>query len=283
MSRILVTGAHGQLGSELKFISTGSTHSFHFVTRSELDITDESFVTNFFSENQFDFVINTAAYTAVDKAESEKDMALSVNGTGVGFLAKACQQNNIRFIHFSTDFIFDGSLSRPLCEEDITNPLSVYGASKLEGEMLAVQYCPDALIIRTSWVYSSFGNNFVKTILRFCKERESLNIIYDQIGSPTYARDLAAAVLHIINDKKWKSGIYNYSNEGVASWYDFAIAIRDLAGFNTIINPIETSQYPTPAIRPKFSLLNKAKIKQTFDLQIPYWRDSLAECIALIK
>lgn len=283
MSRILVTGAGGQLGSELKFLSPSYSHSFHFVAKDVLNIGDENSVNQFFAKHSFDFVINTAAYTAVDKAEADKDAAMNINAVAVGFLAKVCQEKNIRLIHFSTDFVFDGSLSRPLSEEDATNPLSVYGATKLEGEKLALRHCPEALIIRTSWVYSSFGNNFVKTILRLCKERDALNIIYDQIGTPTYARDLAEAVLQIVEQKEWKAGIYNYSNEGVASWYDFAMAVRDLAGLKTNIQPIETAQYPTPAIRPKYSLLNKSKIKHAFGLSVPYWKHSLEKCMALLR
>jgi dTDP-4-dehydrorhamnose reductase len=284
MSKILVTGAHGQLGMELNFLSSLlETHEFVFVSHADFDITDEVFVTRYIASGNFTEVINCAAYTAVDKAETEREQAYKVNATGAGNLAKACHQYGVKFIHFSTDFVFDGTHSLPYTEDETTAPLSVYGASKLEGEKLVQQHNPDALIIRTSWVYSSFGNNFVKTILRLCRERDSLNVIFDQVGTPTYARDLAAAVISIIKQKQWVPGIYNYSNEGVASWYDFAIAIRDLAGLTTRIAPIETSQYPTPATRPKYSVLNKKKIKATYTLDIPYWRDSLAECIKLLK
>lgn len=284
MSKILVTGAHGQLGMELNFLSSLlETHEFVFVSHADFDITDEPFVTRYIASGNFTEVINCAAYTAVDKAESERDMAYKVNATGAANLAKACRQYGVKFIHFSTDFVFDGTHSVPYTEDDTTAPLSVYGASKLEGEKLVLQHNPDALIIRTSWVYSSFGNNFVKTILRLCRERESLNVIFDQVGTPTYARDLAATVISIIKQQQWSPGIYNYSNEGVTSWYDFAIAIRDMAGLTTRIAPIETSQYPTPATRPKYSVLNKKKIKAAYALDIPYWRDSLAACIKLLK
>jgi dTDP-4-dehydrorhamnose reductase len=284
MSKILVTGAHGQLGMELNFLSSLlETHNFVFVSHADLDIADEAAVNTYVANGGFSAIINCAAYTAVDKAESEKELAYKVNATAAGNLAKVCRQHGARFIHFSTDFIFDGTHSLPYTEDEATAPLSVYGASKLEGEKLILQHNPDALIIRTSWVYSSFGHNFVKTILRLCRERDSLNVIFDQVGTPTYARDLAAAVLNMLNQPNWKPGIYNYSNEGVASWYDFAIAIRDLGGLTTRILPIETSQYPTPAVRPKYSVLNKKKIKEAFGLQIPYWRDSLAECIKLLK
>jgi len=283
MTKVLVTGAHGQLGSELNFLSSLlENHAFTFVGRNDLDISDANAVDTFIKQGKFTHVINCAAYTAVDKAESEKELAFKVNGDAPGNLAKACSQSGAKFILVSTDFVFDGTISRPLLEDDKVNPLSVYGASKLEGEKQTLANNPDALIIRTSWVYSSFGNNFVKTIIRLCKERESLNIIYDQIGSPTYARDLADAILKIIAKGDWKAGIYNYSNEGVASWYDFAIAIRDLAGLKTKISPIETSQYPTPATRPKYSVLNKKKFKDAFGIEIPYWKDSLAKCIELL-
>ncbi len=284
MNKILVTGAHGQLGTELNFLSSLlENHSFVFVDRNDLDITDVDSVNNFFSKEKYPAVVNCAAYTAVDKAETEKETAFKVNANGAGNLAAACKQVNAKFIHFSTDFIFDGTNSVPYKEEDKSNPLSVYGGSKLAGEERVLLNNPDTILIRTSWVYSSFGNNFVKTILKLCKEREQLNVIYDQIGTPTYARDLAAVVLKIVGSEEWKPGIYNYSNEGVASWYDFAIAIRDIAGLKTKILPIETSQYPTPAERPKYSVLNKAKIKETFGLEIPHWRESLEKCIPLIK
>jgi dTDP-4-dehydrorhamnose reductase len=284
MSKILITGGHGQLGSELKELAPffGSL-SFTYTDHQHLDITNTEEVTKYIREGQFSALINCAAYTAVDKAESEKDKALAVNGTATGVLARACKEMNVKFVHISTDFVFDGTMARPLLETDITNPLGVYGATKLEGERRALENNADSLIIRTSWVYSSYGNNFVKTILRLCKERESLNIIFDQIGTPTYAHDLARVILEIVSRNNFKPGLYHYSNEGVASWYDFAIAIRDLAGLKTPINPIETSQYPTPAVRPKYSVLNKKKFKDTFNISIPYWRDSLVSCIKKLE
>ncbi|MDB5281774.1 MAG: dTDP-4-dehydrorhamnose reductase [Bacteroidota bacterium] len=283
MSKTLVTGSHGQLGSELNFLSSMiEDHSFVFVDKDDLDITDQKAVIDFVLEGKFTVVINCAAYTAVDKAESEKEAAFTVNGTGAANLAKASKQINARFVHLSTDFIFDGTISRPILENDAPNPISVYGASKLEGEKQVFTANTEALVIRTSWVYSSFGNNFVKTILRLCRERESLNVIYDQVGTPTYARDLAAAILKIVSLQEWKPGIYNYSNEGVASWYDFALAIRDIAGLKTKITPIETTEYPTPAVRPKYSVLNKRKIKEAFGLEIAHWRDSLRDCVKLL-
>ena len=284
MSKILITGAGGQLGSELKELaSLFSGFSFTYTDHQNLDITSADEVAKYMRAGQYAALINCAAYTAVDKAESEKDKALAVNGTATGVLAKACMELNVKFVHVSTDFVFDGTMARPLLESDTTNPLSVYGATKLEGEKAALANNTDALIIRTSWVYSSYGNNFVKTILRLCKERESLNIIFDQVGTPTYAHDLARAILEIVTGSNFKPGLYHYSNEGVASWYDFAIAIRDLAGLKTQINPIETSQYPTPAVRPKYSVLNKKKFKDTFNISIPYWRDSLVSCMKKLE
>lgn len=284
MIKILITGAHGQLGSELKAAASLYPHvHFVYTDREELDITDAGAVGKFVEEGQFGYLINCAAYTAVDKAESDKETAYNINALAAGILARACNEFNVKFVHVSTDFIFDGALARPLLEEDSANPLSVYGATKLEGELKVLAANHGALILRTAWVYSSYGNNFVKTILKLCKEREQLGIIFDQVGTPTYAKDLALAILAITVDKEWIGGVYNYTNEGVASWYDFALAIRDNAGLKTRISPIETSQYPTPAVRPKYSVLNKKKFKDTFKLEIPYWRDSLKNCMELLK
>jgi dTDP-4-dehydrorhamnose reductase len=285
MKKILVTGASGQLGSELKFLSSGyADHTFEFTDSGELDITNAEAVDKLFATNQYYAAVNCAAYTAVDKAESDKEKAYLINDTGAANLAKAAHKTGAKFVHVSTDFIFDGTHSQPILEDDKPNPLSVYGASKLDGENSVLKANPDTLIFRTSWVYSSYGANFVKTILRLCRERDSLNVIFDQVGTPTYARDLAHVILSNLDkavDQKI-SGVYNFSNEGVASWYDFAVAIRDIAGLKTKISPIETSQYPTPAIRPKYSVLNKKKVKQTFGIEIPYWRDSLVSCMALV-
>lgn len=283
MKKILVTGAGGQLSTEFNYLaSLLETNTFVFAGQSDLDITVGGEVEQFLKQGGFDLVINCAAYTAVDKAESEKETAYAVNSTGAEILAKLCAASKIRLLHFSTDFVFDGSLSRPYNETDAANPLSVYGKSKLEGEQSVLKYQPDAIVIRTSWVYSSFGHNFVKTILRLCSERSELNIVDDQIGSPTYARDLAKAVLHVIQQPHWKAGMYHYSNEGVASWYDFAVAIKEMAGLNTRINPISTKGYPTAAVRPPYSVLSKQHFKETYSVGIPYWRDSLKECLSLL-
>lgn len=283
MIRILVTGANGQVGSELRFLSESLQQcQFTFTDRTELDITNAEVVQSYFEQHSFDCLINCAAYTAVDKAESEKELAYQINAEAPSLLAGVAAKHGCRYIHISTDFVFDGTASQPITEEAATNPLSVYGASKLQGDLDVMANNKDALIVRTSWVYSSFGNNFVKTILRLCKERETLNVIYDQVGTPTYARNLAACILNIITSGKWEPGIYNYSNEGVASWYDFAVAIKDIAGLKTRILPIETKDYPTPATRPKYSVLNKKKMKDTFAVEIPYWRESLEDCIKLL-
>ena len=286
MKKILVTGANGQLGSEIRELSASlRDREFIFTDYQDLDITDRAAVSAFVSAGSFYAVINCAAYTAVDKAESEKERAYLINETGARYLAEAAASAGSKFVHVSTDFIFDGTHSTPILEDDKPSPLSVYGASKLAGEIGVQHANPHSLIFRTSWVYSSFGNNFVKTMIRLCTERESLSVIFDQIGTPTYARDLAQMILDTLDTAIQKNiaGVYNYSNEGVASWYDFAVAIRDIAGLSAKIAPIETSQYPTPATRPKYSVLNKKKIKAEFGISIPYWRDSLEICMKLIS
>ena len=285
MKKILITGAGGQLGSEIRFLSTQySDREFVFTDYQELDITDREAVLAFIEQGQYYAVINCAAYTAVDKAESDKEKAYLINETGAAYLAEAAAKIGAKFVHISTDFIFDGTHSTPILEDDKPGPLSVYGASKLAGEIAVLKANPDCLMFRTSWVYSSYGGNFVKTMLRLCTERENLSVIFDQIGTPTYARDLAQVILGTLDKaiEEKISGVYNYSNEGVASWYDFAIAIRDIAGLTTKIAPIETTQYPTPAVRPKYSVLNKKKVKATFGIEIPYWRESLMTCMKLI-
>lgn len=276
---ILVTGANGQLGSELKELTKLFNYNFIFTTKEDLNIADVKLVDTFFYNNKIDICINTAAYTAVDKAEIESELAFKINADGVKNLSLTCQKNNAKLIHISTDFVFDGSSSIPYTEIITTNPLNVYGASKLKGEQFAL--ATDALIIRTSWVYSTFGANFVKTMLNLTKTRNDLSVIFDQIGSPTYAADLANALLHICSNESYlsKKGIYNFSNEGVASWYDFALAIFEIKNIHCKVNPILSLQYPTPAKRQHFSLLNKNKFKTDFNYSIPYWRDSLKICL----
>jgi dTDP-4-dehydrorhamnose reductase len=282
---ILVTGANGQLGSELYQLSAlKSSWTFTFVTRKELDFSDPLALEAWFVDKYFDVIVNCAAYTAVDKAESEPELAKAINATSVATLAALAKKSHSVLIHISTDYVFNGKSFKPYVEADAVLPQGVYGQTKLEGEqaLLAVG-APKTLIIRTSWVYSQFGNNFVKTMLRLGRERAELGVIYDQIGSPTSARDLAQAILAIIKhpelDEINEPEIYHFSNEGVCSWYDFAKAIFEYAGINCHVKPIETKDYPTPATRPHYSLLNKAKIKQRFDLTIPYWKDSLKDCL----
>lgn len=279
--KIIVTGAGGQLGRELQaLVDTFPTFDFIFADRSRLPIENQQQVDTFFNEYHPDFCINCAAYTAVDKAESEKEAAFRINGDAPGYLANACHNTGARLIHISTDYVFDGSSATPLREDDPTAPINIYGASKLEGEKKALQTHPDGtLVIRTSWVYSEFGNNFVKTMIRLMTERPAINVVNDQIGSPTYAADLAKAILHIITAPHFVPGIYNYSNEGEISWYDFALAIHQLIGSNCAVSPIATANYPTPARRPHYSLLDKSLIKKTYDLPIPDWFSSLKACI----
>jgi dTDP-4-dehydrorhamnose reductase len=286
---ILVTGANGQLGSELRELSVlHADYTFTFIGRSELDFSNSEAVQTWFLDKSFDVIINCAAYTAVDKAESEQALAREINTTAVGTLARIAKEKDSSLIHISTDYVFDGRTFKPYGETDPTNPQGVYGQTKLDGEQAMLAINPaKSIIIRTSWVYSSFGNNFVKTMLRLGKEREELGVIYDQVGTPTSARDLAQAIMSIIQHPKLSTlpatEIYHFSNEGVCSWYDFAKAIFELSAIHCHVKPIETIDYPTPATRPHYSLLNKAKIKNTFDITIPYWKDSLQECLDVIK
>lgn len=281
---ILVTGANGQLGSEFRVIAQQhAAFNLLFVTREELSIEDEDAVQKYFTTHAINYCINCAAYTAVDKAETEKENAFLINAAAVANLAKACEQHSAQLIHISTDYVFDGTAIEPYKETDKTNPVSVYGQSKLQGEELALQDAPSTIIIRTAWVYSAFKNNFVKTMLRLMKEKESINVVSDQFGCPTYAADLAAAIMHIIVSGKSKenSGIYHYSNAGVTNWYEFAVAIKKLSGSSCIVNPINTAQYPTAATRPAYSVLDTTKIKEVFKLNIPNWEESLKKCVAM--
>ena len=284
---ILVTGSNGQVGSEIKELSKDYPYNFFFTTRDNIDITSKDDIRNFCQINSINVIINCAAYTAVDKAESDIENADLVNRKAVKKLALISKELNIKLIHVSTDYVFDGKNFKPYCEEYKTNPQGVYGKTKLDGENEMRDINPkNSIIIRTSWVYSSFGNNFVKTMLRLGREKESLGVIFDQVGTPTYAAHLAIAILDIIPKLGTTNSfgadniqIYNYSNEGVLSWYDFAKEIMKMAKLNCKINPIETFQYPTPAKRPHFSLLNKSKIKSVFNIEIPYWKDGLDECL----
>jgi dTDP-4-dehydrorhamnose reductase len=290
---VLVTGSRGQLGSELHELVNNSAlntqHStFHFTDRNTVDITDQDAIKRFCLEKDIEVIINCAAYTAVDKAEEDEINADKINHLAVKYLAQIAKEKNIKLIHISTDYVFDGKNYKPYNEDDTPNPQGVYGKTKLLGEEAIKIINPNsAIIIRTSWVYSTFGNNFVKTMLRLGKEKESLGVIFDQIGTPTYAKDLAVALLRMMNDKclmlNENVEIYNFSNEGVVSWYDFAKAIFELSGIECQVNPIETYQYPTPATRPHYSLLNKSKIKNKYNIIIPYWKDSLKTSLQNMK
>ena len=278
MKRILITGANGQLGQSIAEMSKNHKEiECFFVTRNELDITNEDLVNHYFDDKSFDFVINCAAYTAVDKAEDDQENAFLVNAKATEFLAKISNAKNIPFIHVSTDYVFDGTESVPRLETDQTNPIGVYGQTKLDGENLALGNNPKTIILRTAWVYSRFGNNFVKTMLRLFNDKDSISVVADQIGSPTNAIDLANAILEIVSKDELVYGIYNYSNEGECSWFEFAQKIKEFSGSSIEINPVPTSAYPTKAKRPAYSLLDKSKIKEVYQLEIPAWEDSLKE------
>ncbi|WP_294555983.1 dTDP-4-dehydrorhamnose reductase [uncultured Mailhella sp.] len=273
----LVTGAGGQLGSELRLLLGEEAV---YVGHGELDITDEEAVKAFFAGNSFDFVINCAAYTAVDKAEDDTEAAEKVNSLGPLYLARYGR----RIVQISTDYVFDGTSCRPYTEKDAPNPVSVYGRTKLAGENAVLAGAECAVVIRTSWLYSSFGANFVKTMRRLGAERESLGVVFDQAGTPTYAADLAAAIVSMLPQiRPGMKEVYHFSNEGVTSWYDFAVAIMEESHLACAVRPIESSAYPTRAVRPAYSVLNKAKIRQDFGLTIPHWRDGLKRCVRIIE
>lgn len=276
MMKIVITGASGQLGSELRDLLEGNSavESF-FLDRKQLPLDQTMIIQDILSMYEPDLIIHGGAYTAVDKAESEPDLADQVNHLASEEIAQYCRLHGTKLITVSTDYVFDGNSSIPLTEDAAVNPVNMYGLTKLKGEQAIEKWCPDAIIIRTSWVYSSYGNNFVKTMIRLMNERDELSVINDQIGSPTYAKDLAEAIVQISLVEEWKSGIYNYSNEGEISWFDFATAIRDLKGLNCVLQAIPTTSYPTPAKRPHYSLLDKTKIKETFGVKVPQWEESL--------
>ena len=283
---ILVTGANGQLGSEIKELSAiYPSYNFLFTTKEELPIENEDAVKLFFEKQQIDYCINCAAYTAVDKAEAEKEKAFLINANAAGILASTCSDHHTKLIHISTDYVYDGNTLVPLKEEDAVAPLNVYGWSKLQGEELILNRYPSSLIIRTSWVYSVYGNNFVKTMLRLFKERESINVVNDQYGCPTYAADLAQIIMRFIEAAENNAacnGIVNYSNSGVTTWFDFAMAIKEFVNSACKIFPVPTSQYPTPARRPPYSVLDTSKIKNMLNIDIPLWKESLHKCLKLI-
>lgn len=285
MKNILVTGAYGQLGNEVRLLSANYPHyNFMFTDVDSLDICDKSMLLDFVQGNDIRYIINCAAYTAVDKAEDEPELCEKINTKAVKNLGEVAQAVNAGIIHVSTDYVFNGQGYLPYTEDMPTHPCSVYGKTKLKGEKALLKACENAIVVRTAWLYSPFGNNFVKTMRKLGAEREQLNVIFDQIGSPTFAEDLAAALLIIVDQTidriHDKGGIYHYSNEGVCSWYDFTLKIHQLSGITTCnVHPIETKDYPTKAARPHFSVLNKAKIKSTFGITVPHWESSLQRCI----
>ena len=291
MTNILVTGSNGQVGTELQHLAKKfPTFNFTFIDLADLDITDANAVYDFVNGNPFNYIINCAAYTAVDKAEEHEDLVYKVNVEGAKNLAQAAVIRNIQMIHLSTDYVYNNDLRRPLLETDPTNPDSVYATTKLQGDNFVQRMLPSSMIIRTSWVYSSFGHNFVKTMLRLGRDRDELGIVSDQIGTPTYAYDLAKAMLDIISKMEngdlisgKMQGVFHYSNEGVTHWADFAKAIFEIENIDCKVNAIETKDYPTAASRPLYSVLDKTKIKETFDLEIPNWKDSLADCLELLR
>jgi dTDP-4-dehydrorhamnose reductase len=278
--KILVTGANGQLGNELqKQLNETFPGSVIFTDIDTLDLTDQKAVTTCVETNEITHIVNCASYTAVDRAEDEKLQCAQVNVDAVKNLAIAADTTGAKIIHFSTDYVFDGTNHRPYKESDKVNPLSHYGTTKRLGETSLLALAPEAIIIRTAWLYSPYGKNFVKTMLHLAETQSEVRVVCDQIGTPTYAKNLASAVVKVLQSRQWKPGIYNFTNEGVASWYDFAVAIFRLAGKNTKVIPIATEDYPTPATRPSYSILDKTRIKATYGIEIPHWEAALADCL----
>ena len=277
---ILVTGCNGQLGNEMQLLEKENPQHTYFNTDvAELDITNQDAIEQFVASHEIDGIVNCAAYTAVDKAEDNEEFCSVLNSIAPAYLAAAIEKRGGWMIQISTDYVFDGTQHTPYVEDDDTCPNSVYGKTKLVGELNVQKLCKQSMIIRTAWLYSTFGNNFVKTMIRLGQEKPELGVIFDQIGTPTYARDLAAAIFTAIN-KGVVPGVYHFSNEGVISWYDFTKAIHRLAGITTCrVRPLHTAEYPTPANRPHYSVLDKTKIKQTYQMEVPYWEESLRECI----
>lgn len=281
---ILITGCNGQLGNEMQLLeSQHPEHTYYNTDVAELDITDRLAVEQFVAKNKVDGIVNCAAYTAVDRAESDNRLCTQLNTEAPAYLAAAIEKRGGWLIQVSTDYVFNGTKHTPYTETDTPCPDSVYGSTKLAGELAVSKFCSQAMIIRTAWLYSTFGNNFVKTMLKLGRERTDLGVIFDQVGTPTYARDLAQAIFEAIAQGV-KPGVYHFTNEGVTSWYDFAKAIHRMAGITTChVRPLHTSEYPTPAHRPHFSVLDKTKIKQAYSLDIPHWEESLSECIQQLE
>jgi len=284
MQKIIVTGSNGQLGSELRELASSFPEfEFVFLTRNDLALDDMFALQGLVAQYQPAYLVNCAAYTAVDKAESEREAAFQVNAEAVGILAEACAKQGAKFVHISTDYVFDGNRKAPLKEDDAVSPVNAYGESKLAGEEAALGKNPDSLIIRTSWVYSYHGKNFVKTMMRLMAEKETISVVNDQWGSPTYAADLASTILQIIRSGKWEGGIYHYSNEGVITWFDFASEIGTLINTSCSIQPTTTANFPTPAKRPHYSVMDKSKIQEVYGIKLRHWTESLRDCIQKLK
>jgi dTDP-4-dehydrorhamnose reductase len=284
MKKIIVIGSYGQLGSELQEQASQQTgYEFFFYDKDHLDIVVKEAVDQKIEEIKPDYLINCAAYTAVDKAETDASLAFAINSDAVRNLAEACTRHHVKFVHVSTDYVFDGKAVTPYKETDPVNPANVYGHSKLKGEEEAVKANKDVIIIRTAWVYSTYGANFVKTMLRLMQSRPEIGVVADQYGTPTNAADLAAAIMQIIDCGKWVPGIYHFTNDGLITWYDFATEIKNLSGVTCTVNAITTEQYPTPAHRPQYSVLDKTKIRQTFNIQLIDWKESLKKCMEKLK
>ncbi len=282
---ILITGANGQLGNEMRLALQHCTEfSPIFTDVQELDITSKEAIDTFFDNHQIHYVVNCAAYTAVDNAEDNKELCERLNADAVEYLAEAARRHQAKMIQISTDYVFDGRNYRPYREDDTPSPRSVYGSTKLDGEQRLLSILPDAVIFRTAWLYSPFGKNFVKTMLSLGRSKDHLSVIFDQVGTPTYAKDLANAIMHALQSSQWHAGVYHFSDEGAISWYDFTKAIHRIAGITSCeVTPCTTEQYPTKATRPHYSVLDKSKYKTTFGVAIPYWEDSLRECINRIE
>ena len=282
MQKIVVTGATGQLGSELKVLSEKYTEfEWVFADRAQVSLDNLEVLQSQLATIYPDIILNCGAYTAVDKAETEQELANTVNHLAVGIISAYAKKQDAKLIHISTDYVFDGTSSVALTEEAVTKPINIYGASKRAGEIACLEANPNSVIIRTSWVYSNFGNNFVKTMQRLLKVLDTIGVVNDQIGSPTYASDLAQVIMDILHADKWIPGIYNYSNEGEISWYEFVLAIQEIGGYTCEVNGIPSSSYPTPAKRPSFSLLDKSKIKAVFRINVPHYKESLKKCLML--
>jgi dTDP-4-dehydrorhamnose reductase len=284
--QLLILGAKGQLGHEIQALQVDFPQfALTLADLAELDITNETAVKSFFATQKFDACVNCAAYTAVDKAESEVELCRSVNALAPALLASACREQGAKFVHISSDYVYHNGLNRPLREDDPTQAQSVYAQTKLEGDLNTLAANPEALVFRTSWVYSSFGHNFVKTMQRLGRERDELRVVFDQVGAPTYARDLARMILHTLADEglRKNQGVYNFCNHGVTSWYDFALAIHEISGIQCRVVPILSAEYPTPASRPPYSVLDKSKFERDFGLPIPHWREALRECLGKME